>query len=486
MRRRITIAMILMVVGALVLAGVVSLVLSVHQVREQTRKELVGEAQSLAAAVRQEAANVNHADPARSLHTMLVELKRPLRLQGEAVLAVRENGTLFDPANPGQAPVLPSGLHRADLDTSALLAGQTTSGVRGSLVYAAVPYRAEVQIAGAPRSVQLAVVLTRRPPTGLSSVGPWFLLAAVVIIAAAAVVANRLGHRFVRPLEAAENVTRQIASGDLEARVPEPRGTDPELAALTASINDMASSLAQARGSERQFLLSVSHDLRTPLTSIRGFAEAIEDGATEDAPRAATVIASEAQRLERLVGDLLALAQLEARQFSLDMRPTDLGETAAAAADGFSPAAAELGLQVTTWRDSRQVMARADPDRLAQVAANLVENALKYARNTVLVGATVSAGYPVLWVDDDGPGVAPKDLTRVFERLYASRERPGRRVGTGLGLAIVAELVTAMGGTVRAESPLGADGGTRMVVTLPVSAPAPSPPPHTNGSPQPD
>jgi signal transduction histidine kinase len=124
------------------------------------------------------------------------------------------------------------------------------------------------------------------------------------------------------------------------------------------------------------------------------------------------------------------------------------------------------------------VPVNADPDRLAQVVANLIENALKFASATVTVGVARLAGadLAVLWVDDDGPGIPAADLPRVFERLYTSSRAPARQVGSGLGLAIVAELVTAMGGSVRAESPLTAMGGTRMVVTLRTWSELPGPP----------
>jgi signal transduction histidine kinase len=115
----------------------------------------------------------------------------------------------------------------------------------------------------------------------------------------------------------------------------------------------------------------------------------------------------------------------------------------------------------------------ADPDRLAQVIANLVENALKFARSRISVAAALSQGQAVLWVDDDGPGIAPADLQLVFERLWTAERSPGRQIGSGLGLAIVAELAGAMGGHVRADSPITQTGdpitqtgGTRMVLTL--------------------
>ncbi len=115
-------------------------------------------------------------------------------------------------------------------------------------------------------------------------------------------------------------------------------------------------------------------------------------------------------------------------------------------------------------------MAMADPERLAQVVANLVENALKYAATTVeVVTRTVTGGRAIeIAVADDGPGIDPDDLPRVFERLYTSRRQPGRKVGTGLGLAIVRELVTAMGG--RVDVGATAEGGTRFVVSLPAAS----------------
>jgi signal transduction histidine kinase len=467
--------MIGMVAGALVLAGLFTLLLTVRSTREATRTDLVRQAVALANGVKTEADQLSRnrtAQQGRPLKTLLNALKGSLRLQDEAVLAVSDGGRVYDIDTPLRVPVLPKGLAESDLNTAQLLAGQAVSGTKGAIVYAAAPYRADVVVgsgAGArlvPNLTQV-VILTRRPPTGLRQAGEWFLLASAFTIAAAALVAVRLGRRITRPLEAAEVVTRRIASGDLAAHVPVGHRADPETASLAKSINSMAESLARAKGLERQFLMSVSHDLRTPLTSIRGFAEAIAEGAVPDAGRAAEIIASESRRLERLVGDLLDLAKLDARRFSFDLRRVDLGEVVADTGEGFRPAADELGLSLAVEPGPPGAIAvTADPDRLAQVVANLVENALKYADRRVRVGAAVSGGQPVVWVDDDGPGIPAEDLPRVFDRLWTSSRLPARQLGSGLGLAIVAELVHAMGGTARAESPITATGGTRMVVTL--------------------
>jgi two-component system sensor histidine kinase BaeS len=180
--------------------------------------------------------------------------------------------------------------------------------------------------------------------------------------------------------------------------------------------------------------------------------------------------------LERLVQDLLDLARFDARRFDLHLRAIDLAEVVADTGEGFRPAAEELGLRLDVEAGpSGVITANADPDRLAQVVANLVENALKYARTTVRVAVGAWPGAAVISVDDDGPGIAAEDLPRVFDRLFISARSPARPVGTGLGLAIVTELVSAMGGAVRAESPTSATGGTRVVVTLATWSPATAP-----------
>jgi signal transduction histidine kinase len=467
--------MVVMVLATLVLSGAVSLLLAQRSTVTQTRRELVREATGLAASVQQQTSAQK--DPATALRRLLIALRPELRLDGSAVVGVASNGTLFGLAPLTRKPSLPAGVDAAMLQPGRLYGLATVSGRTGSLVFAAVPYQARIQILNSPRDVVQAVVITRRPPSALATAGPWFGASALVILAVAALVAWRLGRRFSEPIRAAQAVAGRVAAGDLEARVPEPAGGDSELAGLAASINAMTESLARAKAAERHFLQSVSHDLRTPLTSIRGYAEALEDGTAGDTAAAAAVIASESRRLERLVGDLLALAALEARRFTLRMTTVDLADLAAGTVAGFGPAAAGLGLRLES-RTTGPVTVTADADRLGQVVANLVDNALRYARSTVTVGVAAGGSAPaggpaapVLWVDDDGPGIAGSDLPRVFDRLYRSRSHPdgsppGRPIGSGLGLTIVAELVAAMGGTVRAESPLGPDGGTRMVVSL--------------------
>jgi len=242
----------------------------------------------------------------------------------------------------------------------------------------------------------------------------------------------------------------------------EPRANHhDELAELSRSVNGMAAALERSRSLEQQFLLSVSHDLRTPLTSIRGYAEAINDG-NVDPQRAAAVIRAESARLERLVADLLDLAKLQAKSFTFHLQSVDLSAAAHTVTDAAAGSQPGITFQPVT---SGPLMVSADQDRLAQALAKLVENSGRYARRVVIVSARAEGEWAIVTVDDDGPGIAPDDLPHVFERLYVSRHQPERKESSsGLGLAIVRELVTAMGGEVMAGA--APTGGARMSIRL--------------------
>ena len=438
MRRRLTRTLVLVVLGALVVSGLGTLVLSLYASRQATQRDLERQAQTIADATAE----------VRRQQTVPV-LRRVLKLNDAAIVAVGPAGAVVG--------ALPAGLRPVDVRPADLLTGATVSGNRGRLAYAAAPS----PLVGA-RGGREVVVFTRDVPWPRAS-GVFLLGSGLLGLIVAAVVGGRAVRRITQPLVQAEAATRQIAAGDLTATVPVPGDADPEVASLARSINTMAESLARARAVERQFLMSVSHDLRTPLTSIRGFAEAIADGAADDTERAAEVITAESRRLERLVGDLLELAKLEARHFSLDMSPVDLADVVATAAEGFRPAATDLNVELSV-DVPEHVDARADADRVAQVVANLVENGLKYAASYIEVVMTRDGPGITITVGDDGPGIPAEELPFVFQPLYQSTRAVGRRLGTGLGLAIVHELVTAMSGTVRAES--GPLGGTRVIVAL--------------------
>ena len=308
------------------------------------------------------------------------------------------------------------------------------------------------------------VVLFRRAALRFGEWGP-FLGALGLAGAGGAVLAGLLSivlaRRLTRPIDALAAATARVASGQPDVTVPVD-GND-EIAGLGRSFNAMSTELARARDSQRSFLESVSHELKTPLTSVRGYAEALQDDAIGPEEGGA-IIAGEARRLERLVSDLMDLARLGRTGFSVAREPVDLATLAAAAVTRHQVSARELGVGLSR-AEGTSGEALGDAERLLQATSNLVENALRLTPPGGSV--TVAAAPGELVVSDDGPGLAGEDLDRAFERFYLHdryRADPERAVGSGLGLAIVAELVASMGGRVRAENRPG--GGARFVISL--------------------
>jgi signal transduction histidine kinase len=290
------------------------------------------------------------------------------------------------------------------------------------------------------------------------------LLAALAGAALAAALSFGVARSIVRPVRRVAAASRAVAAGETPTPVPEQGAR--ELASLARAFNEMAGELAVSRESERNFLLSVSHELKTPLTAIRGYAEGLGEGAFEPDEASRTILV-EARRLERLVRDLLDLARMNRHQFSVGCEPVDLAQVAREAVARHEGAARDFGVSLEAAGTAAWV--EADHDRLLQVASNLVENAL---RETPRDGAvTVRAEPGRLLVSDTGPGLEADDLPHAFDRffLYDKYGRE-RSVGSGLGLAIVKQLVEAMGGSVEARA--APQRGATFVVSLPSGAKA--------------
>ena len=266
----------------------------------------------------------------------------------------------------------------------------------------------------------------------------------------AAVAAFLLARAVARPVTRVAAASRRLAEGESPDLLPVEGST--ELRQLSAAFNELSEELHRAQDAERAFLLSVSHELKTPLTAIRGHAEGLSDGVVA-AERAGEVIERETQRLERLIRDLLDLARLRRRSFDVTLVPVDLGEIASEALARHGHQAQAYGVELELQVEPA-AGAVADAGRALQALSNLVENAI---RCTPRGGTVVIVAAPGrLAVRDDGPGLAAEDLARAFERFYLwDRYGADRPVGTGLGLAIVAELAAAMGGRVTVESTPG-------------------------------
>jgi two-component system sensor histidine kinase BaeS len=263
----------------------------------------------------------------------------------------------------------------------------------------------------------------------------------------AAIAAFLLARRISRPVDRIAAAARSLSRGTHPEPVPVEGAT--EIATLAVAFNDLVQQLRQAQEAERNFLLSVSHELKTPLTAIRGYAEAVEDGVVDPREAAATVTA-EARRLERLVKDLLDLARMNRTGFSVHNAEIDLADVVQDAVRRYQKQAAAFGVSIAAVTDG-PAPADADADRVLQVVSNLVENALRLTPDGGEVRVVAAPGE--VRVEDTGPGLQEADHEHAFERFYLheryGRERP---VGTGLGLAIVKELTLAMGGNVEVES----------------------------------
>jgi two-component system sensor histidine kinase BaeS len=283
----------------------------------------------------------------------------------------------------------------------------------------------------------------------------------------AALLAYLLARRLTRPIGELADATRRLAAG--EPGVAVPIGGDKELAELGRAFNEMSSDLERANETQRRFLESVSHELKTPLTSIHGYAEALREGAVSPA-EGGRVIGAESERLQRLVFDLLDLARLRRAGFSVARDPVELSALAAQAVARHGPRAAEIGVELSST-GAPEAWVVGDAGRILQAVSNLIENALRLTPAGGRV--TVITGPGELSVSDTGPGLAPDDIPHAFERFYLhDRYRSDRADGSGLGLAIVHELVGALGGTVQASSPDGS--GAQFTLRL-AAAGAPEP-----------
>jgi two-component system OmpR family sensor kinase len=382
-----------------------------------------------------------------------------------------------------------------DVDLAAALARrQVVTGTGDGLAWAVAPAdrpglggSAGTSGPGARGGV-LLVHETRRLGLSLLPVVAWrLLLATALAVAVAALAAWLLAGRLTAPLGRLVAAARRIGDGDLSTRVQV--DGDGEVAEVATAFNDMAAGLERAQTEQRAFLASVGHELKTPLTTVQGYTEALLDGTVDDPAgrrRSLVRVHAETIRLARLVQDLLDLARLGRGQFAVSSVDADVGavlrEAAAAAAERAAPR------QVTvTTRLAGALHAHVDPGRLRQVLDNLLDNASRSSppgRQIVVAARPLAGGGVEAAVADQGPGIAAEDLPHAFDRGYLwSRYRGTREVGSGLGLAIVKALCDAMGVTIQAEASNGGGTAFRLVLPPPRTAPALGRPPATTPMP---
>jgi signal transduction histidine kinase len=298
----------------------------------------------------------------------------------------------------------------------------------------------------------------------LAAVRRSFVWATLIAVGVAGGVGYAATRTVLRPLRRMAAAARAFADGEHGVRA-EPGGG--EVAELAAAFNAMADRLQQLQAVRRTTVLNLAHELRTPLTNVRGYLEALIDGVLP--PSAATFrsLQDEVMRLIALSEDLLRLAQADAARRTLRLQPVDLRAAVGDALALFRVRLEAKPMTVRTTFDPVAGVVPADPEKIAQVLANLIENALQYAPagGTLRLAVEPDAGGCRVTVANDGEGVAPEDLPFLFERFFrAEKSRSRAHGGVGIGLTIVKELVEAHGGRVGAES---AGGETRVWFALP-------------------
>ena len=346
---------------------------------------------------------------------------------------------------------------------------------RGSLVHEFRYHH--VSYIGVARPVRLGTtaigaLVVARPQSALRN--RWLPLTERLLVALAfallvsTLLAWYLSRRIVRPLRQLSNAADEIAAGRYAIEVPEvPRGD--EIGHLADRFAQMAARLTEAEELERNFLMTVSHELRTPLTAIRGHVAALREGVFEDEElrdESLSVVAQETARLERLVGDVLDLAKLDAHRFALTREEVDMERVCERAYSAFGEEARRRGIDYRQEVAARPVIVT-DGDRVLQIITNLLSNAFRWTPDGGRIELALDAanGHVAVAVDDTGPGIAPQDRERIF-RAFWSRGGGG---GTGLGLAIARELAEALGGRLELVSEVGK--GSRFELVLPADEP---------------
>ena len=287
------------------------------------------------------------------------------------------------------------------------------------------------------------------------------LRAALIALVVALGVGGWLAWRMTRPVSELTRATRRYAEGDRDARA-RVRGHD-ELAELARAFNELAERLQSEEELDRRRVADIAHELRTPLQVLKGELEALADGVLKPDRETLERLVEEVDHLALLVGDLRLLSLAESGGLALDLEPHDLAELLSKSVDAFATPAEARGVALEL--DLRPTPANIDPTRMRQVAFNLLDNALRHARSRVQLTSWTEGGRACFAVADDGPGVPPEDLPRVFDRFH--RTGPARSRGSGLGLAIVRAISEAHGGEATVENREG--GGAVFRVCVPAA-----------------
>ena len=329
----------------------------------------------------------------------------------------------------------------------------------GEVRYLAIP----VTLASDPaRGVIVAAYLGDAERAAANDAARLMLVAGSVTLLGAAGAAWLVAGRILRPLRDVAETARTITDTDLSMRIPS-RGTGDELDGLVSTVNGMLDRVETGVSAQRRFIDDVGHELRTPITIVRGHLEVVDPTDPADVESTVALVDDELERMNRMVSDLLLLARAEHPSF-LQPAFVDVG---ALTEDAFEKLA-RLGDRKFTLETSARVAAVLDPQRITQALVALADNACRYTKDgdRIGVGSQLSGGWLRFWVADSGPGVSEEDRSRIFERFARGNAAGNRSDGAGLGLAIVRAIAVAHGGDVLLDSVPGR--GATFTVVIPV------------------
>lgn len=402
------------------------------------------------------------------VQTPLATLYSSLETQAEKnnvyIMLISNDGHVVRQITPGvsQPLTVTSGLPR---NVSNPVQGSLTTSNRKIFIYAAYPLeRPQTALTNPGDAILLAI-----PRPGslaiLSGLIIPLLIGGAAALLLSLLVAVVFARSISRPLNGVTNAAGKVAEGDYRQVVPEqgPR----EIVGLARSFNRMTEEVRKSQQQLRHFVADVSHELKSPITSIQGFSQALVDGTASDEQtrsRAASIINSEAKRMRRQVDELLELSRMQSGQFKMVRHTLDLAEVIDRSHEMFEGVARDKGVKISV-RHTVPLPVKGDADRLEQLFSNLIDNAIKNTQSggevRVDAGKT-DDGFVETKVSDDGPGIPSDQLPQVFERFY---QVTGVRTGVGLGLAIAREIVLAHEGSIEARSNPGE--GAEFIVKLP-------------------
>jgi signal transduction histidine kinase len=418
----------------------------------------------------------------------------PLPLSEPALLVLEDSqgnfftSSKFLPVSDDEVAVIKTALQQALQGQSVYgqLQGTDTVGVASDDIfsgyYACLPVRYNGQSSGQIVGAVFYAMPQRyrgfSPYDFLANVNKAIFIVGILITLGVIAFSLILARRLTRPLEHLTEAAEQMGRGNYAQRVDPPQGED-ELGRLALSFNSMAerieSDVNELRHQEelrRDLIANIAHDLATPLTAIQGFSEALADDVITDAgarQETAQLIGREVQRLRRLVGDIQQMTSLESGRAHLELAPLDLRSLVDETLAVIEPECEQAGITVRNEIPLAIPAVLADSDRITQVLLNLLDNARRHtpAGGTITVSARPAGKQLEVEIKDTGIGIDPADLPYIFERFYrADRSRTGSTGGSGLGLSIVKAIISAHGGTIRAQSAPGV--GTAISFTLPL------------------